>query len=126
MDMETCIDHLQRVGTAQKPSSSLFDNYKCRGPVLQEFSLFDYAKLVTIISKSKNRAGNISFSEEHSYFGSRYQRTLPNTSTSDILIVLVGSFSLNKNAEDAVSQGHVETDAQLNDLGLILLALFVP
>lgn len=124
--MQTYIDNLQRIGTASKPSTSLFDNYECKGLVLQEFSLFDYVKLVIIISKSKKKPGNISFSKKHSYFRSKYQHTLPNTSFSNIFVILVNSFSLNKDAEDAVPQGHVKTDTRLNDFGLILLALFVP
>ena len=39
---------------------------------------------------------------------------------------LVGSFSTNEAAEDAVFNAHVETDARQNDMGLILLALFIP
>lgn len=100
--MGTYIDSLQRVGTAQTPSPSLFNNYKCRGPVLKEFSLFDYTKLVTIVNKSKMRPGNISFSKKHSYFESRYQCTLSVTSSSNIFMVLIELFSLNKNAEDIV------------------------
>ena len=55
-----------------------------------------------------------------------FQRPLDLQSPCRILVSLVGSFSTNKVAEDAVPNAHIETDARQNNMGLILLALFVP
>ncbi len=42
------------------------------------------------------------------------------------MIALLGPLSTNETAEDGVRGGHPDTDARQNDVGLILLALFVP
>lgn len=45
---------------------------------------------------------------------------------ASFLVALIGSLSIDKLTENAVQGGHSETDARLNDVGMILLGLFVP
>lgn len=44
---------------------------------------------------------------------------------ASFLVALIGSLSINELTENAVPGGHSETDARLNDVGMILLGLFV-
>ena len=113
-----CISRL-----AKKPVT-LFDNYQSRGSQLKEFLLFDYVKLITVVKDKKDT--DILFSAEHPYSDSMFQRPLDLELPCCTLVALVGSFSTNESVEDAVINGHIETDAGENDIRLILLALFIP
>ena len=75
---------------------------------------------------TEKKTHDIPFSQHHLYADCMFQRPLDLQSPCRILVSLVGSFSTNEVAEDAVPNAHIETDARQNDMGLILLALFVP
>ena len=113
-----------RVGKSMKKPATLFDNYQHRGEELKKFSSFDYMKLVDVVQTKKN--GDIVFSHNHLHQNSSFQRPLRLESACKTLVSVVGSFSTNKAAEDAVHDAYVEIDAWQNDMGLILLALFIP
>ena len=112
-----------RIGRSAKKPVTLFDNYQSRGSQLKEFSLFDYVKLIVVVKDKKNT--NILFSAEHLYSDSMFQCPLNLESPCRTLVSLVGSFSTNESVEDAVINSRIETDARENDIGLILLALFI-
>lgn len=120
-----CIETIHCVGITENLLTSLFDDYEYRRLVLEGFLLYNYTKLVTTVGKLKRRSDNISFSEKHPYFESRFQRILLASLSCNIFVVPISLLLSNKDAEDAVLQGHVETDAQSNNPGLILLSLFV-
>lgn len=101
----------------------LFENYQWRGQELKQFSLFDYTKLVSVVKKKTD--GNITFSAQHFYSDCMFQRPLKLQSLCQVMVALVEFFSTNKAAEDAVSGAHIDTNARQNDMGLILLALFI-
>lgn len=124
-DIEDCTETYHRLSNLSQLPNSIFDNYKWRGFELADFSLFDYLKLITIANKSESISDNISFSPAHPNPGVKVQKPLGPSSSCEVLISLIGSLT-NEKAEDIVQGGHKETDAQLNDLGLILLGLFVP
>ena len=55
-----------------------------------------------------------------------YKVQRPSTSLEyNTLIGLVGLLTTNKSVEDTIRGGNPETDAKRNDVGLILLALFI-
>ena len=112
------------IGRSVKKPVTLFDNYQSRGSQLKEFLLFDYVKLVTVVKDKKDT--DIIFSPEHPYLDSMFQRPLDLELLCRILVLLAGSFSTNESVEDAVINGHIETNARENNIGLILLALFIP
>lgn len=101
----------------------MFDNYQWRGPELAQYSLYDYFKLVSIVSHKTDEG--IPFAKDHPQFRSVVQH-LCNASPCKTLVALVGPLSTNEAAEDAIRGGHLDTDARQNDIGMILLGLFVP
>ena len=115
---------LHRIGKSIKRPTTLFENYQWRGQELEGFSLFDYTKLVSVVKKKTD--SDIMFSSSHLYSDGMFQRPFKLESLCRVLVALIGSFSTNKAAEDAVHGAHIDTDARQNDMGLILLALFIP
>ena len=112
------------IGKSAKKPATLFDHYQHRGLQFVDFLLFDYMKLVTVVTERKTH--DVPFSQHHLYADFMFQRPLDLQSLCRILVSLVGFFSTNKVAEDAVPNAYIETNARQNNMGLILLALFVP
>ena len=100
----------------------MFDYYQWKGLELAQYSLYDYFKLVSIVSNKFDKG--ILFPRNYSQFGSVTQ-LLCNNSLCKTLVALVGPLSTNKAVEDAIRRGHLNTDVQQNNVGMILLKLFV-
>ena len=81
-------------------------------------------KFIAVVNEKVD--GDSLFYDKHPYSDCNFQRPLDLNSPCYILVSLVESISTNEAAEDAVPDAHIETDARQNDMGLILLALFVP
>ena len=88
------------------------------------YSFYDYLKIITIIPSKDIKSGDISFAANHPNRTLHVQR--PSKETCNILVALMGPLSTNESSEDVVRRGHPDTDARQNDVGMILLALFVP
>lgn len=110
-------DTLNYVRTSRKVPRSSFYSYEYMGPRLEEFSLYDYTRLVSTVSESNRQADDISFTAEHSHSKPKVQRPLQIASPCETLVALIGSLSTNEAIEDAVQEGNVKTDARQNNLG---------
>ncbi len=116
-------DQLVPLDRSKTLPPSMFDNYQWRGSELAQYYLYDYFKLVSIVSNKTSEG--IPFAKKHLHFPSVTQR-LCNTSPCRIIVALIGPLSLNKTDKDAIQGGYPDTDVQQNDVGMILLGLFVP
>ena len=104
---------------------SIFDNYKWRGPHLAPLSLFEYGMLVKTKNIRDSTADDVEFDPNHPRYATHVQR-LARTPSQVATVTLNGQLTEFQAAEDAVPGGHPKTEAIMNDLAEILLALFVP
>ena len=111
-------------GRSRQLPNSKFDDYNWRGAELAAYSFYDYLKTITVIPSKDIKSGDISFAANHPNQTFHVQRL--SKKTCNILVALIGPLSTNESAEDVVCGDHTDTDARQNDVGMILLALFVP
>ena len=100
----------------------MFDNYLWRGSKLVQYSLYDDFKLVNIVSNKTDKY--IPFAKNYLQFSSLTQK-LCSVSLCKIFVTLVGPLSINKATKNTIQRGHLDTNAWQNDVGMILLSLFV-
>jgi hypothetical protein len=121
-------------GTADEPCTfqagdtapvSLFDNYKWRGVDLATFSFFEYCMLVQTGRKRRNHHDHFDFDPRHPKCGACVQHVARSPSQV-ATVAFSGQLTQYQMAEDSICGGHPMTDAIANDLGEILLGLFVP
>ena len=103
-------------------SASIFDNYQWRGPELAQYSVYNYFKLVSNVCNKTDKG--IPFVKNHLQFRSVSQ-CLCHASLCKTFIALVGPLSRNEAVKDAIQGGHLDINAQQNDIVMILLELFV-
>lgn len=126
-DEENIVNDFVRFRRSRDVPSSSFEDSYFRGPELAHYSFFDYQKTISVVKyiSSATIEGDIHFAKDHPNRKSKIQRPLTSGSYTP-LIALMGPLSTNKTVEDAVQGGHPETDARQNNLGMVLLALFIP
>lgn len=126
-DEENIVDDFVRFRRSRDVPSNSFEDYYFRGPELAHYFFFDYQKTISVVKyiSSPTIEGDIHFAKDHSNRKSKIQRPLTSGSCTP-LIALMGSLSTNETVEEAVQGGYPETDARQNDLGMVLLALFIP
>ncbi|KFZ23650.1 hypothetical protein V502_01866 [Pseudogymnoascus sp. VKM F-4520 (FW-2644)] len=111
--------------TGDKGPVSLFDNYRCRGPLLSHIPFFNYCMLVQAKPERDAVGTDIDYDAHHPKSGLYVQRLV--TKRSQVATVTFnGQFSEFQAEEESVQGGHPRTTAMDNDLAEILLGLFVP
>jgi hypothetical protein len=98
--------------------ASIFDDYKWRGPHLASLTYFEYCMLV----RTKNI--RLDFDPNHPKYGTHVQR-LSRTESQVATVTFNGQLTEFQDAEDPVPGGHPKTEAIMDDVAEILLALFV-
>ena len=125
VDEEDVAESFVRFGKSPDIPSGFFDDYQFRGPELETYSFYNYQKTITFVPFTVKINGDIFFAQTHPNKRSKVQRPLQK-GLCTLLLALIRPLSTNEDAKDAVLRGHPETDARQNDVGMILLALFVP
>ena len=101
----------------------MFDNYQWIGSELAQYSLHDYFKLVSIVSNKTDES--IPFANDYPQFLS-FTQQLYKINPCKTCIALVRLLLINEAAKDTIQGGHLDTDARQNDVGMILIGLFIP
>jgi hypothetical protein len=104
--------------------ASIFDDYKWRGPHLTSLSFFEYCMLVRTKNIRDAIMDDVDFNPDHPKYGTHVQR-LSRTESQVATVTFNGQLTEFQDAEDAVP-GHPKTEAIMNNVAEILLALFVP
>ncbi len=110
-------------GKSRDLPTSNFDNYQWRGPELATYFFNDYLKTITIVKDKFKLYDDIFFPADYPHLSLQVKCSLKRS--CQILVALQGTFLSNKVAKDEVCGGHPDTDASENDVGMILLALFI-
>jgi Helitron helicase-like domain at N-terminus/PIF1-like helicase len=113
------------VTSAARAKTSIFDDYKYRGPALQPLCLYEYVKLVRKRPAEDLTESDLHFDSKHPEHGLMTQ-IICGKDSKRITVALVGQLSPYQDAEDGMPGGHLETQAMRNDLAGVLLPLFVP
>lgn len=90
---------------------------------MAKYSFYEYLKTITVVKNKPRLYDNILFSADYPQQFSQTQRLLKES--CHILFALQSSFSTNEVTKDIVHGGHLDINAKKNDVGMILLALFV-
>ncbi|GFF57424.1 hypothetical protein IFM46972_10789 [Aspergillus udagawae] len=93
---------------------SVFDNYKWRGQHLAPLALFEYCMLVKTKNLRDAITDDVDFDPSHPRYVTHVQR-LARTLSQVATVTLNGQLSEFRTAEDAVSRGHPQTTAIMND-----------
>lgn len=115
-------DQLISLNRSKTLPASIFDNYQWIGSELAQYCLYDYFKLLSIVSNKTNEG--ILFAKEHLYFPS-VTKLLYNASPYNTLVVIFGPLSLNKTDKNVIWRDYLDTNIWQNDISMILLGLFV-
>ena len=114
-----------RYEAGEKTPVTLFDNYRCRGPLLASLSLYEYCMLVQTRNQWNANIDDIAFDPSHPRHGTLVQH-LAHRHSDMATVTFIGQLTEFQVEEDSIRGGHPKTDAILNDIAEILLGLFVP
>jgi hypothetical protein len=106
--------------TDDKVPTTRFDNYKCRGPLLANLSLFEYLMLVQTRRLNDAIQSDIEFEHVHPKSGVYVQRLAVKKSQL-MTVTYNGQLSQFQKEEDSIHGGHTETASIRNDVSEILL-----
>lgn len=121
---EDIAKYLILFGASRMMLASLFHNYYYQGEDLKLYFFYDYIKVISYMKYNIRQKGNISFDKYHLNLWSKVQ-WLSTILVCKMLVVLIGLFSINKNAKDAIRDSHFKTDIKHNDIVLILFTIFI-
>lgn len=122
VDKDVVEDFILFKRSKQLPNSK-FDDYNWKSAELVAYFFYDYLKTITVIQSKDIKSGDISFAANHLNQILHIQR--PFKETCNILVALIDLFSINESAENVVRGEHPDIDARQNNVGMILLVLFV-
>lgn len=119
------VDDLVRLRRQTSAPSTTFDHYCGRGSRLQNFCLFVYMRVIGIYPRKLAIQGDIEFAPSHRHNLTHVQRhfTKPGSQAE---VKLLGQLFNSDGLGETMSIEGPETAEGLNDIAVILLALFVP
>lgn len=118
------VDDFVRLRQQVKTPSTMFENYTARGNRFHNFCLYVYLRVVDVFPRKLAQKGDIDFSHSHRNQHNLVQRH--GTRDSPSVIKLLGQLCDTEDIDDTILIDHANEDGKLNNIAVILLALFVP